>query len=276
LTSEAIEAVLADFRAWLHRVAAAGTAPADADGAASTAVDLHTLLGQFIALRHEVNLQTRASRTQLEQNAEALRQLSNALETLRAAPAAGEDSADEAVRPLLKTLVDVADALGLAAREVQRVGEALEPVLEQMTAVLEPATPPEPIPERHAPGSFWSRWLGQGRESLGPAEQLRQQRDEYQRRYQEAGNAARRAHQLLDSVLTGYAMSLQRVERALQQHGLEPIAAVGQPFDPEQMEVLEVVTDSGLPAGQVVEELRRGYLWRGRVFRFAQVRVAKS
>jgi molecular chaperone GrpE (heat shock protein) len=40
------------------------------------------------------------------------------------------------------------------------------------------------------------------------------------------------------------------------------------------MEVVEVVPDGGR-AGQVVEEVRRGYLWRGRVFRYAQVKVAR-
>jgi molecular chaperone GrpE (heat shock protein) len=57
---------------------------------------------------------------------------------------------------------------------------------------------------------------------------------------------------------------------------LEPIASAGQPFDPERMEVLEAVGDTGRPAGEVVEEVRRGYLRDGRVFRYAQVRVAKS
>jgi molecular chaperone GrpE len=70
-------------------------------------------------------------------------------------------------------------------------------------------------------------------------------------------------------------MSVQRVERALAQHGLEPIAAAGQPFDPETMEAIEVVEGSGRPGGEVVQEVRRGYVWRGRVFRYAQVRVAK-
>jgi molecular chaperone GrpE len=71
-------------------------------------------------------------------------------------------------------------------------------------------------------------------------------------------------------------MSVQRLERALQQHGLEPIPCVGQPFDPETMEVVEVVPQSDGGGSEVVEEVRRGYLWRGRVFRFAQVKVAKS
>ena len=46
-------------------------------------------------------------------------------------------------------------------------------------------------------------------------------------------------------------------------------------FDPEQMEVLEVVSGSGRPSGEVIDELRRGYQRRGKLFRYAQVRVAK-
>jgi molecular chaperone GrpE len=95
-------------------------------------------------------------------------------------------------------------------------------------------------------------------------------------RDRQATAAARRAHEFLDSVITGYTMSLQRVERALQQHGLETIPAVGRPFDPEQMEVLEAVSNSGRPASEVLDEVRRGYVWHGRVFRYAQVRVARS
>jgi molecular chaperone GrpE (heat shock protein) len=41
------------------------------------------------------------------------------------------------------------------------------------------------------------------------------------------------------------------------------------------MEVVEAVTEAGRERTEVIEEVRRGYLWRGRVFRFAQVRVAR-
>ena len=62
---------------------------------------------------------------------------------------------------------------------------------------------------------------------------------------------------------------------ALEQFNLEPIATAGETFDPELMEVVEVVGDSGKPAGEVLEEVRRGY-WRGEVvFRYAQVKVAR-
>jgi molecular chaperone GrpE len=89
------------------------------------------------------------------------------------------------------------------------------------------------------------------------------------------GQAAERVRQMLAALLTGYTMSMQRLERALQQSQLETIPAAGQPFDPERMEAVEVVTEPGRTVTDVIEEVRRGYLWRGRVFRFAQVRVAR-
>ena len=90
-----------------------------------------------------------------------------------------------------------------------------------------------------------------------------------------ARQESERIGQLLGSLLMGYTMSVQRIERALEQSGFEPISTVGEPFDPERMEAVAAVPDSGRPAGQVLEEVRRGYLWRGRVFRYAQVSVAR-
>ncbi len=235
--------MLADFRAWLGEAAPRPAAPPDGD-----AVDLHTLLAQFTALRHEVHLQTRAARAQQEQGGEALRQLGEAVAALQQSQLGarlGEEQArDDVVRPLLKALVDVYDNLALAEREVRRAEDG---------AAQAPAPPAESAPP--AAPSLWERLFG--RTPAPPP-------------------TADRSRHVLASILTGYTMSLQRVERALRQQGLEPISTVGQPFDPERMEVLEVVTDSGKPAGVVVGEVRRGYLWRGRVFRFAQVRVAKS
>jgi molecular chaperone GrpE len=285
LTPETIEAVLADFRSWLQRVpalAAAGLVVADTE----EPVDLHTLVSQFIGLRHEVNLQTRAVRTQQEQNSESLRQLTRALDNLeRASEAAGQKgdaSQDEHVRPLLKVLVDIADALGLARREMDRLQHSIWAALDQLRALMEPDKSEEPASSRPRPG-FWARWFGSA-----PTHELRksQETPEVSTKVapfpsvppgrqvtDELGHTIR---QLLGSLITGYTMSLQRIERALRQQGLEPMATTGQPFDPEYMEVMEAVADSGRPSGEVVDEVRPGYLWHGRVFRYAQVRVAKS
>jgi molecular chaperone GrpE len=295
MSAQAIEAILADFRTWLEQARTA--VPAGTDGVlAAEPVDLHTLVSQFVSLRHEVNLQTKATRTQQEKSAEALHQLAQALEALEQSQAARqlseEQAQDERLRPLLKTLVDLHDALSLARREISRVEESLQPALlalddlDHQPPLPEPLSVPTATPAAQK-RSFWGRLFG----SAGPGPQavsqdetaaLREYIDKQQRqlaalqqRQGETRRAAERIRQFLASVITGYTMSLQRVERALQQHGLEAIPCVGEVFDPETMEVVEVVTDSGRSATEVIEEVRRGYRWRGRLFRFAQVRVAR-
>src|SRR5262245_51833363 len=118
LTPEQIEEVLAEFRAWLRQL------PGDAQPPPprAEAVDLHTLVAQFTALRHDVNLQTRAVRNQQEQTAEALKLLTETVEALEHQNE--EPDEDERLRPLLKGLVDLYDALSLARRELDRVREA--------------------------------------------------------------------------------------------------------------------------------------------------------
>jgi molecular chaperone GrpE len=255
LTPEAITAVLDEFRAWLT-AAANEMEPTPAEG---PTVDLFTLVGQFTALRHEVNLQTRAVRAQQEQNTQTLRHLAEALDSLTLGKDQSGVSAEDLVRPLLKTLVDLYDSASLAGRELQRVEELTSAALRPLEEIALEAMKANDKP------SWWARLLG-------ASTSKRKARQEQSRTMQEGAERIRRT---LTATAAGYAMTLQRVERAMEQHGLEPIAAVGEPFDPDRMEALEVVIDSGRPAGEVVEEVRRGYSWQGRVFRYAQVRVAK-
>jgi len=289
LTPEAIDALLADFRRWLEQSVAApvaGTVPAVPP---AEPVDLHTLLGQFLAVRHEVNLQTKAVRAQQEQNAETLRQLSDALDALQKTQAvaaqAQQQAIDEQVRPLLKALVDLHDALSLASREAQRVQDTLLPALAELAVepdalslALEGVEAP---PLEAPPRPLLARLLGvrgvdEGRLADWQLQTRAVLEQAARARLERSHQAVDRVGLLLGSLVTGYRMGLQRVERALQQAGLEPIVAVGSPFDPERMEVLEAVGNTGRQPGEVLEEVRRGYLWRGRVFRFAQVRVARS
>jgi molecular chaperone GrpE len=287
LTPGDIESVLADFRTWLQQLPAEAVEPPPPAG---DRVDLHTLVSQFTALRHEVNLQTKAVRGQQEQSGEALKLLAQTVEVLEQQQETAEKARQEAdadrLRPLLKGLVELYDALSLARRELERVRESAP-----LTADLFPQTD-EPLPElppepRIRTPSFWDRLLGRD----GPARvtaftalaemrqhlaQCRSRLLTQQEERRQAQLVLERASGFIGSVIAGYTMSLQRLERLLEQHGLEPLTCVGQPFDPEQMEVLDAVGGTDRPSGEVLEEVRRGYLWRGRVFRFALVRVAKG
>ena len=219
------------------------------------ALDLSALLAPFVALRHEVNLQTRSSRAQLELNAQTLDQLRQSLDALRRPPPATE----EQLRPVLKTLIDVHDALTLARREALRLRDSLPaPPL----AALQP-------PAVHVRLPFWARWLG----LQAKIEQALAPLREWQPPAPPDDSA--RLRQQVDALLVGYEMSLQRLQRALEQHSLERIACVGEPFDPETMEVAEVVRDPERGGTEVIGEVRPGYRWRGKLLRYAQVRVAR-
>jgi molecular chaperone GrpE len=267
LTPDRIESVLSEFRAWLHEAAERGH-PADAPQPPAETIDLHTLLAQFAALRHEVNLQTRAVRAQQEQNAETLAALQQAFEALRLTGPTAAESKDDSIRAHLQTMIEIHDALALAAREAQRMREIVLPSLNRM-AGDEQADPQDSGTPRP---SFLARLFWGARK---PAK-LRRELTAERQSVNEIRQSAHHSRAILDSLITGYTMSLQRIERALRQNELEPISCVGELFDPELMEALEVVPASGRQSGEVTDEVRRGYLWRGRVFRHAQVRVAKE
>jgi molecular chaperone GrpE len=280
LSPEDVAAALADLAAWLNGQSAPPPAPPEAAVLPGSGVDLHALLSAFTALRHEVNLQTRAARDQRDQAAAALDELRRALETLRQTQ--GPAAQEERQRPLLKALVELHDAAARAGRETQRVADAVRPLLEQAPPTPLDIPTPEEVPEAAAP-SGWARWFGarphQGEALAALRRRLAAAREAQARAAEErraAAEAAERARQLLASLAEGHALSLRRVERALREHGLTPIEAAGRPYDPERMEAVEAVIGSGRPAGEVVEVVRPGYLWNGRVFRFAQVRVAKG
>jgi molecular chaperone GrpE len=258
VNAETIDRLLADFRAWLEAHPGAATEAGEFEPLHEPALSLADVLAPFVALRHEVNLQTKASRAQLEQNAQALEQLRGAVDALRR-PAPPAPAFDDVLRPLLKTLIDVNDALSLARREALRLRDSLP--------ATSPATLPPPVDVRLP---LWARLLGlQTRVDIGLAP-LRQ----WQTTATPVDELAR-LRQQVEALLVGYDMSLQRLERALQQQGLERIACVGEPFDPETMEVADVVRDPTRGGTEVIDELRPGYRWRGKLLRYAQVRVAR-
>jgi molecular chaperone GrpE (heat shock protein) len=122
------------------------------------------------------------------------------------------------------------------------------------------------------------RWLlgGNSLANAGPMSDWREKTVKVlKEREQKAREACAYLKDVFDSLITGYAMSLSRIDRALTKFSLEPIKCAGERFDPEMMEVVEAVAADGRRPGEVIEEVRRGYLLDGAVFRYAQVRVAR-
>ncbi len=256
LTPDRIDAVLSEFRGWLEALADPLPAPAE-----PPAFDLNAVVAQFTALRHDVNLQTKATRAAVEQTAEVLKHV--------AAPA----DPDEAVRPLVKAVIDIADALGTAVARIEKARETLEPLLDELAAADLPPAPASAASPRPgvlarlfaappAPDPDWRTW----------AEQTRKMSED---KAAAASKAADTLRPVLAGVSDGYAMSLRRVDRVLPTFGVDAIESLGKPFDPELMEAVEMTASPGAASGTVVEEVRRGYRWKGKLFRFAQVKVAR-
>jgi molecular chaperone GrpE len=72
----------------------------------------------------------------------------------------------------------------------------------------------------------------------------------------------------------GLELSVRKLEEALGAHGLTPIEALGQAFDPKLHEAIGY-EESDEPEDTVTSELRRGYRLRDRVVRPALVKVAR-
>ncbi len=73
----------------------------------------------------------------------------------------------------------------------------------------------------------------------------------------------------------GIQMIYQQLKAALAEAGLEEINALNTPFDPHWHEAVAQVENPGVPEGQVVQQVRKGYKLRDRLLRPASVVVAK-
>ena len=79
-----------------------------------------------------------------------------------------------------------------------------------------------------------------------------------------------------ESWAKGLELSVRKLEEVLGTHGLQPIEAVGAPFDPKLHEAVAHEESSEHPEDTVVQELRRGYRLRDRVVRPALVKVSRQ
>lgn len=288
LTPAAIDQILADFRTWLEALL---EPPPPSPSPSSPTVDLRTLIEQWTALRHEIHLHTRATRSVLEQNQALLEQLQSVARPASVAatePApdgketpesdAEEEPGSPGVEPLLRSLMEIHDHLSIALRQAERSRAC-------------PDLPDRPVNHQPRRSSFWSRLWRRSIASrpgpTGPAGPTTTEpvpiggraavdHSDSSNAITLPGTAAEaRLTTVLEGFISGYRMSLARIERVLEEYGLQAIPVVGERFNPELMEAVDVVEATEHPPGRVVEEVRRGYRQGPRIIRFAQVKVAR-
>ncbi len=87
-------------------------------------------------------------------------------------------------------------------------------------------------------------------------------------------SAAQARHEDHQEFLRGVEMVMARVHDLLKKHGVRPIPAVGDRFDPHAHEILMQEENADHEPGTVLEEFQRGYRLGDRVVRTAKVKVA--
>jgi len=79
-----------------------------------------------------------------------------------------------------------------------------------------------------------------------------------------------------EQLRTGVELIVKQMDEILRQLQVQPVAAMGQEFDPRHHEALGTVERDDLPDQHVAEEVRRGYKLRERLLRPALVRIASN
>lgn len=77
-----------------------------------------------------------------------------------------------------------------------------------------------------------------------------------------------------ESFIKGVDMIFRQLGQVLEQEGVKPMEAVGQPFNPEFHQAVMTVETDEFEEGTVVEELQKGYLLKDKVLRPAMVKVS--
>ncbi len=79
-----------------------------------------------------------------------------------------------------------------------------------------------------------------------------------------------------EGLVQGVEITLKELQRTLEKFGLSPIEANGKPFDPLVQHAMTQVERDDVDEKTVVEEFRRGYMFRDKVLRPSLVAVSKK
>jgi molecular chaperone GrpE len=80
----------------------------------------------------------------------------------------------------------------------------------------------------------------------------------------------------LESMLQGVELTRKGLVATLERYGVEPLTAVGLTFNPDEHDALTMEASEEVPANHVLREFAKGYRFRDRVLRHAQVVVSSG
>lgn len=95
--------------------------------------------------------------------------------------------------------------------------------------------------------------------------------DNFERALQAANES-----QSFEKLMEGVQLTYRQMQALLREAGVQPIEAVGKPFDPNFHEAVQRVQSTEHPDETVLEEVERGYMIQSRVLRPSRVKVVKN
>lgn len=78
-----------------------------------------------------------------------------------------------------------------------------------------------------------------------------------------------------DSNIKGLLQIEMQMSDFLKKYGVEEIKSIGEKFDPNLHEAVEIVESENCESGKIVDEIRKGYTINGRLLRPAKVKVVR-
>jgi molecular chaperone GrpE len=79
-----------------------------------------------------------------------------------------------------------------------------------------------------------------------------------------------------ENLVQGMGMVLKKLQKVMESEGVQVIEAEGRPFDPFRHDAVVEVETGEEPDGVVLEQVRKGYIYKDRVLRASMVKVARS
>jgi molecular chaperone GrpE len=243
-----------------------GALPAELESAGRPEPEfgLVDVIEAFTAMRHEWRTQSRESREfagSLTATADQILQL--------------EQRMAEAIGGLQETIIQRG-----SDDTSRRLAETLAEIDHHLSHAVNAITTTEHVnmDDRDADSSDWTHLVDRQLERLGSLRRLLVRSFAGSLKAAIEAQAQRSADEVAkktDAQRDGLQMLVERVRRMLTDQEVERIDTVGQPFDAEIMHAVDAVEASNCRSGHVAWQYSAAYRWRGKLIRYAEVRVAK-
>ncbi len=214
-------------------------------------VGLMQIVEAFTAMRHEMKLQTKGSRSLESALEQSLNRLESAGRDFRSVQAREQEAGDRAARPVVEALTSLDEGLLRAARTLELTSARVPDVTSFRIR--------ERFDQMHRELPWWKRL--------------------FMRRWHAAACAVasdsipQSVAEELAGLIQGFRQIQLRLMDSLKNLEICRITPSGGQVDPTLMTVIDVVRTPDLPPETVVDVVRPGYTWKGVVVRFAEVRA---